>query len=605
MVLISLLLLSGCSLSGLSTQSQYEIKQGRLSLHNWDYDTGEIIRLNGEWEFYWKDSLTQNKEAKQYITVPSTWHRNIDQPPLGYGSYRLVIENVSNDQQLGLSLPTVSTAYVLWINGEKVASSGEIGVTEQETVPYFKPQDVFFYAENSQVEVVMEVANFHYRDGGIWESINFGNANDIKDRSFTIIAFELIIFGALLLSGLYHVVLFILRKQNLSMLLFSLVCFIVSIRILVTKKMLITQFFPFIQWEYIIKMEYLTFYCSVPLFCWVLHMLYPRQFSKLFCKILTIISLVSSLFVIVTVPKVFTQSIIIYQIVTLLGIIYVSFALIRALKEKEEGALFVNLCAGFLSITVINDILSVNSIIHTYNLSSLGLFVFIFSQSSIIAHRSEKAFSEMERVSNELAILNKTLEEKVHERTISLQNSRDELEKANKQLRNLSYEDQLTKIPNRRYFDSTFEHNWLNALKVEQMISVAYIDIDYFKLYNDTYGHEAGDECLKKVASTLKTTLRDYEGHIARIGGEEFIAIFTHLDNDELHQVCENCRLAISQLDIPHEGSLISNRVTVSIGAAQVIPTKNIKRNELIKAADESLYKAKEKGRNQIVIATL
>ncbi len=602
LLLIIIALLAGFYLLRSDTHSIIEAEEGVVDLGQWNNQEDGIVRLNGEWAFYWKNHGLLDEQQKEYITVPATWK---NYPGHGYGTYKLEIKNAKKNAEYAIDITTISTAYNLWIDGKQVASIGTPGKTKETTTPLYQPQEVYFTSEDTTIELIFQVSNFHYRDGGIWETISFGTKEQIQEFTYKKLAFEMIIFGCLLLAGLYHVVLFALRRQNKSAMYFSLVCFIVCLRIVSTEDVSVITFFPQIPWNIIVKLEYLSFYTSVPLFCWVLYTLYPNHISKRFCRTFSVVSALFISLVLVTTPNVFTYSNIFYQSLTLVVILYMTFSLIMALKAKQEGSLIVNICVLFLSITVINDILSVNSVVHSYKMSSIGLSVFIFSQSYIIANRSSIAYLEMERVTDELALLNRTLEDKVRTRTISLESSRDELEKVNIQLKNLSYQDQLTQIPNRRYFDEIFEQKWKYAIEKQIPIAVIYFDLDFFKMYNDTYGHEAGDKCLIDIAVTIKETIKSYDGHIARLGGEEFIAVLYDIDQDYLASVCETCREAIESLEITHESSPITNTVTVSIGAAIIVPDENLERSQLVKVADESLYQAKDNGRNQFYITYL
>lgn len=595
-------LLAGCNLMLPSSSPVVKVDKGIMDLEQWDFYKDGNIRLNGEWAFYWNKHYPRQELSKQYISVPSTWTSKKGVPGQGHAAYQLTIQHLKKNTEYALDIPSISTAYDLWVNGELLASNGKPGPSKETTTPFYRPQKVNFFTKDTKAEIILHVSNYHYRDGGIWESITFGTAEQIKDYSFKKLTIQMIIFGGLLLSGLYHVVLFIQRRQNKAALYFSLVCLIVCIRIVVTKDIPLVNFFPNIPWVLIVKLEYLSFYTSVPLFCWVLYTLYPAHISKKFCKYFTALSIAFSLFVILNTTNIFTHSAIYYQIVTIVTIIYMSVALLRALKDKQEGSLIVTLCVLFLSFTVINDILAANSMIQTYHLSSFGLFVFIFSQSYIIANRSSRAFNEMERMTTELEILNQTLEEKVQERTTSLEKSTAELQNLNSQLKNLSYIDQLTQIPNRRYFDEIFEQQWNFAIENRGSLAVIYMDIDYFKRYNDMYGHEAGDQCLQEVARALQDTFKSYGGFVARLGGEEFVAVLDDINTDYLQTVCESCRRDIELLKIRHEGSLLCQQITISIGAALIMPDKTMKRRDLIHAADDALYKAKDNGRNQVYV---
>lgn len=175
-----------------------------------------------------------------------------------------------------------------------------------------------------------------------------------------------------------------------------------------------------------------------------------------------------------------------------------------------------------------------------------------------------------------------------------------ELEKKNRELKQLSYLDGLTGISNRRYFDTIFAKEWRRAMRDPFSISIAMIDIDYFKLYNDNYGHQSGDDCLKKVAHTLKDALFRPGDFIARYGGEEFVAVMTNSEVDGAMAVAERMQHNLKRLAIPHEMSEVSNLVTVSVGIACAIPEKGSNFKELIRRSDSCLYNAKEQGRNRI-----
>jgi len=124
------------------------------------------------------------------------------------------------------------------------------------------------------------------------------------------------------------------------------------------------------------------------------------------------------------------------------------------------------------------------------------------------------------------------------------------------------------------------------------------IDIDFFKLYNDNYGHPQGDDCLKKVAKNLESTLKRPTDFIARYGGEEFSIILPNTTN--VAEIAENCRHSIESLNILHEYSSVAQVITISIGICTVTPTKAMRSRTLIETADQALYLAKDKGRNRV-----
>jgi diguanylate cyclase (GGDEF)-like protein len=160
--------------------------------------------------------------------------------------------------------------------------------------------------------------------------------------------------------------------------------------------------------------------------------------------------------------------------------------------------------------------------------------------------------------------------------------------------------DGLTNIPNRRRFDETFESEWKRALRGGTPLSLIMADIDFFKRYNDNYGHGIGDDCLKKVAASLASSIDRPSDLVARYGGEEFVAILPDTDATGAHAMAERFRSHVEKMKITHEFSEVSKFVTVSVGLACVIPTLDMAPEAVLKKADEMLYQAKELGRNRV-----
>lgn len=175
-------------------------------------------------------------------------------------------------------------------------------------------------------------------------------------------------------------------------------------------------------------------------------------------------------------------------------------------------------------------------------------------------------------------------------------------EEKRKILETYAYIDSMTQIANRRYFDQFLDKEWRYCQRNKKNLCIVLIDIDNFKLYNDRYGHQAGDECLKKVARVLDDNLNRSHDFIARYGGEEFICILPNTNIEDAKVICEKLRVEIENLKIPHEDSKTSNVVTISIGISCTIPNENIEMNDLIRKADNALYLSKKAGRNKLSV---
>jgi len=175
-----------------------------------------------------------------------------------------------------------------------------------------------------------------------------------------------------------------------------------------------------------------------------------------------------------------------------------------------------------------------------------------------------------------------------------------ELIKLQKELEELSFKDGLTGVANRRMFDSVIETEWLKARQNKQPLSLIIIDIDFFKEYNDFYGHLQGDDCLKQVATTLNNVATRSRDFFGRFGGEEFVMLLPETDKNAAWALAERCRQSLFKKQIPHENSKVSQLLTISMGVSTMIPSQDDEHNELISRADKQLYQAKQKGRNCI-----
>ncbi len=163
----------------------------------------------------------------------------------------------------------------------------------------------------------------------------------------------------------------------------------------------------------------------------------------------------------------------------------------------------------------------------------------------------------------------------------------------------MAWLDGLTGIPNRRRFDDALETEWKRALRLGTSLSVIMADVDYFKNYNDQYGHDAGDICLKRVASALAGEVTRPADLVARYGGEEFILLAPETDADGAQVLAEHVRCGVERLNLPHEYSNVAPCVTISVGYASMVPARLASAAALVQTADNMLYYAKRLGRNR------
>lgn len=229
----------------------------------------------------------------------------------------------------------------------------------------------------------------------------------------------------------------------------------------------------------------------------------------------------------------------------------------------------------------------------------------LFSQTMTVLSLAELAQTDNSNIPTELAPFI-TEEESKQLKTLRVlhrlvETSAKEIESINNKLAEMAHEDSLTGLSNRRYFERQFIVEFKRAQRTQEPLSLIMIDVDDFKLYNDTYGHVKGDNCLRGLASALKEVPQRPSDFVSRYGGEEFICILPQTDFDGAMLLAEKIRQNVSKLSIPHMTSTVSNQLTVSIGVQTVEKiTERMTSEKIVVMCDQQLYSAKERGRNRV-----
>lgn len=178
-----------------------------------------------------------------------------------------------------------------------------------------------------------------------------------------------------------------------------------------------------------------------------------------------------------------------------------------------------------------------------------------------------------------------------------------ERDRLREELEELSYLDSLTGVANRRMLDQVLEREWMEARRQQQSLSIIMFDIDYFKQYNDSFGHFKGDECLREVAQLLTSSATRARDFVARFGGEEFVLVLPQTDAAAAKTVAQRCFEKLKAADIHHPSSPVAQRITLSCGVATSMPTHTDSLDQFLEQADRALYRAKEGSRNCIQVA--
>jgi diguanylate cyclase (GGDEF)-like protein len=298
------------------------------------------------------------------------------------------------------------------------------------------------------------------------------------------------------------------------------------------------------------------------------------------------------------------------QVFVLLVYLLISAIAFYCVMKRERRAYFFVVAFTFYLIGVITYTLTSMGLIGhnelTANAGQIGsglemlLLAFALADRFNLArHEKLEAQAEALRIKQELLDSVQTsermLEARVNERT-------EELNAAMAKLKELSVTDGLTGIANRRHFDNALRSEWSRALQAGRHLSLALIDVDHFKKFNDCYGHMQGDDCLRTVAQVLAQSVSQPGELAARYGGEEFALIIPNTKGNDAVRLAERIRASIVACNIAHADSELGY-LTISVGVASITPDSNLSPETLTQAADEALYSAKKAGRNQTVLA--
>ncbi|MEC2343083.1 7TM diverse intracellular signaling domain-containing protein [Paenibacillus barengoltzii] len=407
------------------------------------------IKLQGEWEFYWHELLSPNDihdriasdgNPNRWINLPNSWlGYRLDGQQLsgtGFATFRVMIQLSEQDrhERLALKMPSIFHAYKLWVNGEPLAEVGVVGQDKSSMTPRLATKFVYFQPENNTVELVIQVSNFHHKRGGITKFIELGGSDVLTVRTHLKIAGEIFITASLMVIGLYHLLLFILRRKDRAPLFFGLFALLLGIRSLLVGELLLTQLWPNFPWEIQFKIEYLTLCSSGYIITRYYISIFANYVSRWFRLGSRIVTGLLCLIVVAAPAIIYTHLLSVIGVVVVLHMLYLMVGLVQSAVQRKEGALIFLLASMVTLVTVINDFLYFNEWSSIGNTSPLGLLIFTVAQMFLLSSRFTKTATNEERIARELqeandklTEMNMNLEQTVQERTHALSVAHDNL----------------------------------------------------------------------------------------------------------------------------------------------------------------------------------
>ncbi|PJZ85070.1 adenylate/guanylate cyclase domain-containing protein [Leptospira harrisiae] len=439
-------------------------KEGKMDLSSWDFSKDGNITLDGEWEFYWKQTnkgiqidTELGREPKYiYQTIPSNW-KGADWfgetlGGFGYATYKLKVLFPKNTPMLAFHNLDLSSAYRLYINGKLVVEQGSFGINPNYFEPSYKSVLMDLEPLSGETEIVYEISNFHYSKGGFWESMEVGERRMLYDkvnRSYQITSF---LAGSIFLWALYHLGLFVMRRQDKASLFISLFSLLIVMRLLTIGERNILNIFPNMPMDFLIRLEFATIYIATIVFAYFYRLVFPNTVGKKTMWVLNI--LITPFLISLFLPvAIFSAQIHFFQIFLILVCVRITIAIIMAYRSDTVGAGLSLIGFSFVFGTVVHDILYQNNIINTMNITPFGFLGFILFQGYILSYGFTRAYLSIEKlkekleVSNkELNILKEGLEDIVVERTQELENSKANIERLNEFAKTLNTSLELDSI---------------------------------------------------------------------------------------------------------------------------------------------------------------
>ncbi|MCP4753707.1 MAG: hypothetical protein GY866_22715 [Proteobacteria bacterium] len=402
-------------------------EKGILDLRGWNLAYDGNVELSGEWEFYWSRFLAPedfNKAippiATGFAKIPGPWNGYSSEGGRlssdGFATYRLKVLINNPDECLAFRFGQVHTAFTVYVNGMEIGSQGTVGASPKTSNPEDLRFVSMFQSKEDQMEIVLQVSNFHHAKGGLRHSIQFGTERNIRTRRENSLAWDLFLFGGIFIMALYHLGLFLVRPQDKSTLFFGMFCLSIAAYTLVRGENYFNQLFPAAGYTLKYCVLYFSFSFAVPFCCLFIHSLFPREASL---RIVIATFVLSTAFfgtLVFASVKMASTILPFYLLPLFVATGYIVAVVFLAFKRKREGALII--LPGFfvLFLAMVNDLLNAYDLIHTRDLASFGLFVFIFSQACLLSFRFLQTFSYVESLSTILDRQNKTLIDEIAQR---------------------------------------------------------------------------------------------------------------------------------------------------------------------------------------------
>ena len=417
--------------------------KGILDLRKVDNPEHFIIKLNGDWEFYWNKMLRPNDfktgsaKPDYYGKVPSYWtdypQESVKTDKFGYATYRLtVLFPKGFNKPLAIDLPVFDSSYDIYLNGKYYGGNGTPGKSADETKPEYRRNFFRFNTGTDSLKIIINVANYSHRRGGFWLPVKLGTFSEVQKQLANGWAAEWAVISLLLGFSLFFLFFFIISPKEKIILFFSMTTIGLALRPLFTSNYLIHNLIN-MDWIWINRCEYLGLFVILIGWVWYVMNLYPSKFFRIIAWVITVLFALAFIMTLFLPVVIFSYSTVAYYPCMILSISYLLFMSFKGSLKHNVIDIAYFLAFILLFVGGLHDMrvsLGKSNSNIGYSLTYI-IVLFVFIQAVILLYKWVRSFKDKEKLQNELEFLNKNLEQLVNERTQELKNRNEEIEKQN------------------------------------------------------------------------------------------------------------------------------------------------------------------------------
>ena len=534
--------------------------------------------IHGTWELYPDHFLGTARDLPEAIPVrvPAGWKgKKVDRT--GCATYRKVVQvKAPPQEQLALRLGFVPTAYRLYVNTTHIGSVGTPSADPADHEAQWYPKTYPLPASKTgRYDIRIEVANHSHAVGGLRSSVFMGTVSGVRVRQSRWKLRDWLLFGVFVFIGIYHGLLFLLQRRERLLAWFAVVCFALAVNSGCNNSVFWNSLFPQVPWVFFLRLEYVSFYVLIVSFVLFLGKLLERDLPKWPLRVyigingaLTLLSLFGPVFWM-------TYAVRVGQGLFIAVVLWFTLQAVIGVRLKKPHALTVLIGIVIVGLIAIHDALYYTGIFGIFPLADYAGIIFVGIQSFSLAARFTKVLDTQRELSDNLAAANQRLEMMVEE-------------------------DPVTGLPNRIALHRSLTDEIARAERSGRALSLLFIDLDNFKHVNDTMGHQAGDEILRRVADRMHRVVRKTD-RLFRIGGDEFVLLCLDLaGSDDVFRVAESLTSLLQQTFGLSEREIF---LGASIGVA-VYPEHGVNATTLLQNADAAMYASKRAGKGRYSLFT-